>query len=77
MKFDDVKLLLAGAIIFYAFGTLLGPLFGFQQVLSTEQICYTHREIDNTFAYCAGAVGLLLGAYLVYRDRKKVKTDTN
>lgn len=77
LKFSDIKALLGPTIVFYIFGVLLGPLFGFQQVLSTEQRCYTYHESDNTFAYCAGAVGLLLGAYVIYHDRKKTKTDTN
>jgi hypothetical protein len=70
---DHFKTVFAVTFFFAILGAALGPLFGFQQIISQKQECYTHTEYDNTFSYGCAGLGLALGLVLVYQEVRRNK----
>lgn len=75
--FDHFRTVFAFAFFFAMIGSVVGPYFGYQQLLSQKQECYIRSEYDNRFEYASAGIGILVGLAIVYREirRKKETTD--
>ena len=72
---DHFKTVFAVTFLFAILGSVIGPIFGFQQIVSQKQECYTRTEYDNSFSYGSAGLGLALGLVLVYQETRRKKSE--